>query len=306
MPSHAFRAISGLSLDDCAFLADRWNNVGGWSRDAAESWIGEVKGGRLRMLRGQLGWLTSFWRSPSGLLFASDATGAKLALWVGKITAQGVVNWYETRTPFVPAGIWGLDDDFVLAWGGVGGAHQTQHLWRWEGASWRPMATPDGTVVRIHGASRDLVYAVGQLGMIARLDGGTWQTIPSPTQTMLSSVFVAGEQEIYACGTRGRVLEGTIYGWSELLIAEAALSSVVKWHSDVLVGSATLGLSRLDGNVLVPVDPDLRPHQMDARGNLLLACEDRLAETTDGKAFRSLPIDAFKAEVKPTRPLWRK
>jgi hypothetical protein len=179
-------------------------------------------------------------------------------------------------------------------------------MWRWDGGSWRQMAAPDGITVDVHGASRDLVYAVGEEGMIARLDGGTWQTIPSPTQTMLSSVFVASEQEMYACGTRGRLLEGTIHGWSELLIVDAALSSVAKWRDTVYVGSTALGLSRLDGNALVPVDPDIRPHQMDARGNLLLACDDRLAETADGKTFRSLPVGTFKAEVQPTRPMWRK
>lgn len=305
MPSHSFRAVSGPSLSDCTFLADRWNNVGGWSEDEAESWVGEAKGGRLRMLKGQLGWLTFFWRSPTGLLFASEGTSSHPALWVGRAGAGGAVTWHDTPTPFIPAGVWGLDDDFVLAWGGAGGARRTNHLWRWDGGRWAPMAAPDGVTVDIHGPSRDLIYAVGEAGLIARLDGGAWQTIPSPTQTMLSSVFVAGEREMYACGTRGRVLEGTIYGWSELLNVELALSSVAKWRDTVYVGSAALGLQRLAGNALVPVDPDIKSHQMDARGNLLLACDDRLVETSDGSAFQSLPVDAFRAEVKPVRPMWR-
>jgi hypothetical protein len=305
MPSHSFRAVSGPSLGDCHFLADRWNDAGGWSEDEAESWIGAVKAGRLQMLKGQLGWLTCLWRSPSGLLFATEGTSNHAALWVGKVAAGGVTAWHDVRTPFVPSGVWGLDDDFVLAWGSAGGTKTTPHLWRWDGATWKPMTAPDGTTVDIHGLRRDLIYAVGQEGLIARFDGSGWQTIPSPTQTMLSSVFVAGEREMYACGTRGRLLEGTIHGWSELLIADGPLSSVAKWRDTVFVGSADLGLFRLDGNTLVAVDPDVKPHQMDARGNLLLACDERLVETADGKTFSSLPVDAFKAEVRPARPLWR-
>jgi hypothetical protein len=304
MASHQFRAVSGRALTDCCFIADRWSDVGGWAEDMAESWVGRCDGERIELLKGQVGHLTTLWRSPSNRLFV--AQGGTIRTGVHQLQQGATGGWLFHELPFGASGVWGLHDEFVLAWGLTDSDPVTTTVMRWDGRSWTPFGSMPGNTMDLHGTSPDLVYAVGQGAGIHRWDGGAWISVPTPTQTMLSSVFVAAEDRTYACGTRGRLIQGSIYGWSELLIAPEALSSVVAWGREIWVGSATLGLHQLRGNVLDPLFPEIRPHQLEPRHHLLAACSDQLAGTADGKRFASVPIAAFVAAVKPVRPLWRR
>ena len=310
MVAHGFREISGPSLDDCCFLADRYDSLNGWREEDAESWIGQLLGGQLFLLMGQVGWITDIWRSPSGKLYASQGGSIANGVHINASTDPRKPAWKFHKLPYAMYGVWGLSDDFVLAWGGeIGRDGETLEgrVMRWDGRRWKELPRPPGGVTNLHGLAPDLVYAVCDDGMIARWDGGRWQEVHAPRQGgMLSSIHVVSPDEMYACGTSGQLLVGSSTGWSELLVAEQSLAAVVKHRGTVYVSSYELGLLRLARNRLVEIDPLLRASRLDARGNLLAAAENELAETKTGKRFLRYPIDRFDEAVRETSPMWRR
>jgi hypothetical protein len=124
---------------------------------------------------------------------------------------------------------------------------------------------------------------------------------------MLVSVFVVDENQIYACGTSGEILHGSVRGWAEIGDGGGALGPVVAYRGKVYLGSTSRGLLRLDGNKVTQVYSDIRPWGMDARGTLLIACQDEVVEVVDPddpSSIRRFPLDAFTALTPSYEPLW--
>jgi hypothetical protein len=255
-------------------------------------------GGKLSSLRGGLGWFTGLWRSPAGHVYVASADSAVL---VNPDPGVRAAPWQVQKLPGTLAGVWGLDDRFVVAWGihrGKGVMH------RFDGAKWSPMESP-GEIYGVHGLAPNLVYAVGVKGLIARWDGSRWQKIPSPTKAVLSGVFVADESEMYAVGDQV-VLQGSLHGWTEVAEGAAQMFGVAKWKGDVWIGAAREGLMKLERNRLIAVDPDLKAELIDARGELLVSSPDAIAISSDGKEFKKLKVKAVEAIYKDHEPAWVK
>jgi hypothetical protein len=202
-------------------------------------------------------------------------------------------------------GIWGYDDDYVFAWGL--GVAATPVVLLWEGAGWRQIDAPDRPTWAMHGLRRDLVFAVGERGMIARWDGGRWTVMASGAQETLNAVHAVAEDEVYACGIGRELLTGSVYGWMSVLVADEPLHSIGKWNGDVWVGaSLPLGLCKLADASLVQVAPPIRAMSMDVRGSLLLATNSHVVFSDDGKDFDGVEVEAFEDLVANDRPTWRR
>lgn len=291
-------AASGTSKGDSAVLGFRFPDARGFEPDAGESYVIQNAGHEAHTLRGIAGWFTGLWRSETGKIYACEAD---YRIHRKASADPQDPTWHEHRAPCVLGGIWGLADDLVFAWGGLGAR---EALLRWDGKSWEAIEPPGGPILGMHGSAPDLIYAVGPRGFIARWDGSRWSTIPSPTRTTLSSVCVVSEDEMYACGNGRRLLEGSIHGWSEVLDAPAQLSSVAKWKGEVWIAAPDLGLLKLEGNRLATVKASLRPSRLDARGTLLCSGSDMTADTRDGTTFEAFSLAAFKASAAGRPPLW--
>ncbi len=295
--AHRYGEASGPSLDDCHVLAYRWDARREFHPDYGESWVLQREGGTMHALLAVGGWLTGLWRSPSGRAWTVDVEG-RVRVSRG---ADPRAGFDEFALPSVLAGVWGLDDACVWAWGGLG---DDTHTFLWDGASWRAVPSP-GRVTAMHGLSPDMVYAVGTDGLIAWWDGGRWHVIPSPARVTLSSVFVASSDEMYACGPGRRLLEGTAHGWSERLAADAQLLAVACFAGNTWVAGPELGLTKLQRRALAPGPVKLAPSRLDVRGAMLLTCEKLLAETADGVAFRGVDLAPYEALTRGHPKLWR-
>ena len=132
--------------------------------------------------------------------------------------------WREDPVPGTLAGVWGLHDECVFTWGLRGGANV---LYRFDGRTWNELPAP-GEILAMHGVAPDLVYAVGRDGLVARWDGRHWTKVVTPGLGVLTDVFVVDEDEMYAVGSGGQLLQGSIHGWAEVLNGWP-LFSVEKW-----------------------------------------------------------------------------
>jgi hypothetical protein len=179
-------------------------------------------------------------------------------------------------------------------------------MFRWDGAAWHPMESP-GDVVGVHGIAPKHGYAVGAGGLIARWDGQKWAQLPSPTTSVLASVFVAGPDEIYAVGTgtKGVFLEGSAHGWAQVCTGPGPLYGVAKFRGDVWVGAAVHGLMKRQKNDLVTVKPNIPASVLDARVNLLISSQTMIAETKDGKNFTGSPVANVAAVLSSKKPKWK-
>ncbi|MEM9189072.1 MAG: hypothetical protein AAGF12_07840 [Myxococcota bacterium] len=299
---YSVRQAMGPSLADCHFLGTRLDTAKGHRPGEAESWILRTDGDLLEPVYVTTSWITGLWRSRSGVLFVCTLHGD---VAVNPTPVAGSGDWRVHHLPFAIHGIWGLSGSYLWVYGVANGEPRLAFF---DGRSFSLTESP-GRIHHLHGLSTDFVYAVGADGLIARWNGSRFSRVLSPTDTTLSSVHVVSEDEIYACGADDRLLEGSVYGWSEVLAAEGSLFSVRKWNGRVWVAGmadgGAAGLYELQRNALSPIDFQLRPTSLRDNGDALLVSGSYgLAETRDGATFSTLSLRKFSAVVHHRRPLW--
>jgi hypothetical protein len=297
---HTLGHASGPSDKDCHFICLRYPEKWGFKPEHGESWVFRAGGGMVHSLYGGRGWFTGLWRSPKGCVYVTDSV-------------LGVHICQDARPPNPPfkvhkldatlAGVWGLDDENVFAWGIQRNAPV---LFRWDGSAWSDMPSP-GDVVAMHGTTPKLLYAVGAGGLIAHWNGRAWKRSESPTKSVLSAVFVAAADEVYAVSTTrqgGELLRRDKKKFAEVCRGPGPLYGVAKFREDVWVGAGSHGLMKLDGGALVVAKPNIPADRLDARGNLVISSPDGICETADGKNFTRTPVKSIASALAKTPPKW--
>lgn len=287
-----YYSVSGLTLDACSFLGQRYDAERGFKPHEGECWVigfrSQPGGNRQsKSFLGTTGWLTRLWRSPEGAVFVTTLADATV-FHHPDIDGDPDRRFDSTKLGVPLNGVWGLGRDFVLAWGAT--FEGTQHVFRYDGGSWKEIPAPDFEVRAMHGLAADFVYAVGVGGGVARWDGHAWKRFPVPTKEVLNSVFVAGEDEFYATGGSGSLLEGSAHGWGRIAegpVQGMPLLGVAKWKEELWVAAGQFGLFKRVGtqNKIECIKPNLWAVDLDARQNLLISCKDIIATSVDGKAF---------------------
>jgi hypothetical protein len=283
--------------DACLCVGYRWASDGPMVPELTESNVLRFgPNGQVQRLLRLHGTITSLWRSSAGLIVAATIDGRLLVARDGELP----LRW----TTFQAAGglscVWGLNEDLLFAAGRSGGK---PCLLRWRGQDWSEVPC-DGFPVSMHGIRPDCLYAVGYDGYIGRWTGSALERVGSPIQSPLSSVFVAGDDEIYACGPTGTLLDGTVYGWVERLASEHTLYAVAKHGGQVWIAAGDAGLFTLSGDALVPVRPDLRARSLKAGERLLITAPDVVIDTADGKAFTGYQLDGLVSVTDGVPPAW--
>ena len=305
-----YNSASGPSNEDCCFIGHRFVEEWGFKPDTGESWVlhasppaaGEEEG-QVTLLFGVAGWFTGLWRSPAGWVYVADAAG-KVHLQ-RDVARHGTDpdRWEEFTFDAVMLGVWGLNDQFVLAWGKIG---KEGRMYRWDGARWSAMPAPGPHVHSVHGIAPDVIYAAGADGLLARWDGTAWHRIVVPTPEDLTAVFAASEDEAYAVGNAGVVLGGSTHGWGKIAQGPGPLHGVAKFKGELWIGAGELGLLRRHGNTrrLVKAKANIHAHEFEAREQLVMSCPGKICGTEDGKDFSSV-CEGFLAEaLRHRRPLW--
>jgi hypothetical protein len=293
---YAFAVASGSSKDDCHWLGYRFNQEHGFSPEDGESWLAQSSGGQSFTLLFQRGWWTGLWR-----------TGAKV--WVSDIGGRVFMNpslevrkepWQTFRLDASLSGIWGLRDDLVFTWGL---RRSAPVAFLYDGTSWREIGAP-GHIGCVRGIRDDLIYAVGLRGLIARWNGSSFQTVHGPTDGNLCDVFVASDDEMYACGHGGHLLQGTVHGWEVLLKHDGPLHCVAEWHDDVWVGAGPGGLFKVANERLDLIKPNIHAERFDTRGDLLITAPDVIAETKDAMSFQAIFVKVIELCSAQEPPSW--
>lgn len=282
---YLYKMITGLERDSAHWLGYRFDAETGFHPERADFWIGSMHGTEMRTsLRHGL-WVTGLYQTDS-VVWACESAGH-----VFKNPTLGLSSDWEFITlRGVLRGIWGLNDDCVFTWGM---ADSRPIAFHWDGREWREVSSP-GYIVRVHGSAPDFIYAVGQRGLIARWNGvNGFEQLPSPAKKTLSDVHVVSPDEIWACGHGGELLSGTEHGWETLLTHADELNCCAKWQDRVWVGGMD-GLHRLDGETLENIKPNLQPHRLDGRGELLITQPTMMIRTTDGAKFNAIFLDGFE------------
>lgn len=298
-----YSRVSGSSVEDCVALAGRYEGELGYRPPHLETWVVMMTPNRLdTTFWAKRGWLSGIWRSDSGTVYVSDMDRA-LHHRAPDPNPANAKAWKRHPADGNMMGVWGLDDGFVMAWGLAEKA--TPCMMLWEGREWRSIDSPAFLTWAIHGTRRDLVFAAGDNGRVARWDGSSWTEMTTPATGALASIYCVNEDEVYACGWGKELLRGSAYGWTQVLQAEETLHCVTQWRDEIWVGAALpLGLCKLQADELVQVVPGLMM-QADTRENLLFTANSRIAQTEDGAAFTAKPIENFLQAVENDPPSWR-
>lgn len=295
---HTWGTASGNQRRDCHMLAYRFPAGQGFDPATGESWVFQQRGRRFQAHLKKMGWYTHLWRSPAGLVYVTDADG-----YVQQTSAPDSTQWSTHEIGGMCGGVFGIDDAHVYLWGLRG---QTDFMMRWDGEAWTEMPSPQGGIVAIHGTSPELLFAVGDGGLISRWDGSSWTDMPAPSDEPLRSVFVVSPDEVWACGNRGGLLQGSVHGWTQVLTHEAPLASVAKFKGDLWVGATgDAGLCKLVDGALDSIKPNLPSVKLESRGERLLFFNlGVIGDTEDGQSFKGYSTSGVAELLASEIPRW--
>ena len=301
----AYLRASGFAANDCAYLGQRYSQRWGYRVRDSESWLlrhvpGDAGGALISHHHPSDTRYADVWLSPGRRVFVADAT--LRCVHSATLTSGQPDAWARTALPMAVQGVFGLADDFVLAWGGAGA---TFPMARFDGREWAVIADPGFEVYAVHGVTPDHLVAVGDAGQVARFDGARWARCPTPVSEVLVGVFMASPDEVYVTGARGALLEGSLGGFGQIAQAEAhgafPLLDVAWWQGQLWVAGGRLGLLRRVGrsDALEVVDNGMLgtgsgPTRLDARRDLVVTYRDRVAGTADGEAWTHFGRDSLE------------
>ena len=285
------------NMDACAIALRSMKDMP-YRPGEGDSWALWAGKGLFITLGGHGDWLTGCWYSPNKRAWFCSAAGRVTTYW-NMEAGFGNVQWSETMLGASLFGIWGFSDEHILAWGERAGQGV---MFRWDGQAWSEVAPPGGMVIGLHGKRPDLIVAVGK-GLISRWDGQRWNAVEVPSGLVLNAVWVEGEDEMYACGPSGILMEGSVHGWAQRLQAPHGLFGVAKFKGDIWLGCGDAGVGKLQGQAVQIIKPNIPGFPMDAREALLITAQRILAHTADGASFSGTMKEAV-ADVHGKQPLW--
>jgi List-Bact-rpt repeat protein/parallel beta helix pectate lyase-like protein/thrombospondin type 3 repeat protein len=195
--------------------------------------------------------LNDVWTSPGGemvavgeegtILFHDGAVWSQMnsnttiqlnAVWgsaVGDVYAVGVagtimhydgVNWTQVRSGSESLdGVWGSASDDVYAVGDTTILH-------FDGTGWStvdPGFTIADRLWDVWGASASNVFIVGEMGVVYRYNGSTWEDMSgiSGTQATLVSLWGATANKVFAAGSGGTVIRYDGGSWNPMIGVDA-------------------------------------------------------------------------------------
>jgi len=277
-----------------SFLAQRYRAGEAFRPGSGECWIGWVEPDPVAELRFTFrwmtdGWYTGLWRSADDRVWVSVSQGEVL-----EFARPGDDDYRSHPVDGLLFGIYGVSDAEVYAWGE---RRSRPAVFRWDGAAWSALAPPPFEVECMHALTAGAPWIAGSGGRVARWDGAGWRGVDTDSDERLLSIFVAGADELYACGDRGSILAGTARRLARIgsipVAGPAEVQAIAKWRGDLWVAASRLGLWRGPAGtaVLTCYKPKLDAVSLDVRDGIVVACQYKVSSSDDGAAFRSTAIE---------------
>jgi hypothetical protein len=123
-----------------------------------------------------------------------------------------------------PLDIWGTSPQNLYVVGVLHGAPDPKNandqglILHYNGSGWDETIRPEMGVhlKAVWGASADNIYVVGDPGVVAHWDGGTWKDEPRLITTALHEIWGTSSDNVYAVAARGHILRFDGTQWSEM------------------------------------------------------------------------------------------
>lgn len=230
------------------------------------------------------GVLTRVWASPSGRLWAAGLLNGSYGVFSGVPDAAGNDHLAPVHLPDPPTpvdGVFGTSDDDVFAWGG--GRIHAPVTWHFDGDMWRAAEAP-GRILDVHGPTPELVYAVGEAGLVARWIGDGWRRYEAPGTSTIRRVHVADDERMFACGGTS-AYAGSVLGWVHQADHTSALHDVAVWN-EMAIFATSNDIVRLDGPGFVTLAAERPATQLEASGSRVLGRDTDRIFDTDFSRFR--------------------
>lgn len=298
--------LGGAHVDDCVLLVNRSPYEDFADFETTEWLVVRKDAVGLRIVGNGQGRANAMWVSPSGRIHVVATHEGLHGLHVG-VPNVNDYSWSRV-TEVDPVGItlvenvWGLSDECIFAWAGPVLKRYENNpavTWFFDGNAWRTLYAP-GRIHVVQGTSRDLIFAVGYEGLIARWQDSAWQVMQSPAPLSFEFLQVIDANKVYAAASMGYILEGSIYGWSLLAKHEHQIFGLVKWQDRMLVATKDAGFLALEGNQLVPFVEHLRASLVHAGQSLMWVTTSGVMETVDFESFKLLSEDELSSLLQAT------
>lgn len=293
--------VGGAEPRDCVLLMHRsqWTDFA--NDESTESLVVRVDRDGIRVIAEGEGAARDLWVSPSGRVYVVGRFEDVDGLHVGTPDGSSY-RWSRIDLPGFGGrsrvqGVWGLDDDFIFAWGGgafiVPGDDLTSEralrdppvCAHFDGAAWRSVDAP-GAISAVHGSSKEHVVAVG-CGLVARWQWGRWERMESPIAGSFSFVRVDGEDAL-AATFQGELYEGTPHGWRLLTRCERNVWGLASWEGQMIVATRPDGLLRVAGDTVEPLVESFNASCLHAGRALFWCSTSGLLGTRDFKTFEEV------------------
>ncbi|MCC7541557.1 MAG: hypothetical protein IT379_35390 [Deltaproteobacteria bacterium] len=287
----AYYSASGRHMR-YSFLGQRFEMDAGFRPDRGECWIAWVapEGAGLRATFKWMyeGWYTALWRSPEDRVWVTESQGSVFEF------ARPDSDYKKHELPSTLFGIYGLSEHEIYVWGE---RNYRPAMFRWDGRGWTDIPAPPFAMDCMHGLSTHDLWVSGADGGVARWDGSAWRPLATRTQERIVSIFVAGPDELYGCGNRGSIFEGSQSGWTRIGgipdTETGDVQAVAKWNGDLWIACSRLGLWKRIGKTdqFDRYKPRVDAVSIDVRDGIVVACKHLVASSADGVGFMATAME---------------
>jgi len=218
-------------------------------------------------------WLADLWMMDDGTLLAPGEDDLHI---------YGNDKWINAELPIdsTPSSVWSISDQiFVTGEGCI--LQQTAGGWV------NLLKGTDQYIDRMHGISKNYLFAVGRRGTIAHYDGARWSLLDSPTSADLNSLHVLPNGDVWIVGSTGTALCGNSKKWDVLSFNDEDLLDVVAFSQSVYVAAGTDGLYRIQEDSLVLVRDDIEANRLTTDGRNLYVSGGNAVYLYDGQSWES-------------------
>lgn len=291
---YTIRHASGRTDADTVALGYRYRDEAAIREDEVESWVFFTRTDGLSSAASFATYVNGLWCSKAGLAYLTTADGEVLCARIDRASAAD--RYVEVRRDTLDValtGIWGLDDQHVYSFGGA--PDRPGKIRFFDGRSWSALPDAPAWVLHMHGCAPDCVYAVGQK-TVFRWDGKAWHETGLRAALSLASVWVENPDEIYVTDAGGTLFEGSSSGFITRAQWSGPLDGVAKWQGEIWLGGQKAGLLKVVAttNRIEAVKPNVFTAALDAREYLVIAADEMVVFSKDGKSFWQVGRGSFE------------